>query len=61
MKLGNVLLIIGLTIVIIQFFITYQYPALADTGLGIIIALASLVIIVLGVLVSRKSSPPVAS
>lgn len=57
MKLGNVLLLIGLIIVIIQFIISYEYPTLANTGISIIIALCSLIIIVLGALLLRRSTP----
>jgi tellurite resistance protein TehA-like permease len=57
MKLGNVLLLIGLIVVIIQFIISFEYPTLANTGIGIIIALGSLIIIVLGALLLRRSTP----
>jgi hypothetical protein len=57
MNIGNVLLIIGLIIVSVQFILGYEYPALANTGIGVIIAICGLAIIVLGALLLRKSKP----
>ena len=58
MDIGYKLLLTGLLLAIAGFILSYEYPKVIDEGVGTIIAIGSLVIIVIGALVSYKLKPP---
>ena len=55
MNVGYKLLLIGLVIVIVLFVLLYEYPNLFTGGIGGIIALGSLILVVIGGIITYKA------